>query len=257
MERPQCPGSALQCFSETACWSPHLPWMLVSLWSFWWSLNLNLEDMCYFFSFSLISYLCFCKGVGSSRVHSWNKKALQGCYLGWDDRSGTATQRWNGEMRSVRLFWPSHSPHEKSECFVVLFQIKEHFSNPLSPHPHLQARTVQMGICTIDAGLASASKKWRLKSLWLSCNLWPLLLPPVLTRTDLNDIDSWINFLHEIMSARACRPRPLPRWPTEVLNNYISFQKLIWLRAIILVPHHHSCFHIFNIDIGKWKWTIG
>lgn len=57
----------------------------------------------------------------------------------------------------------------------------------------------------------------------------PSSQPPVLTRTDLNDIDSRIHFLHEIMSARACcpPPTPLPLWPTEVLNNYISFQRLI------------------------------
>lgn len=87
----------------------------------------------------------------------------------------------------------------------------------------------------------------------------PSLQPPVLNQTDLNDIDSWINFLHEIMSARACNlpPYPPPLWPTEVLNNYISFLRFIWLRAIILVPYHHSCFHIFYIGIGKLKWTTG
>lgn len=60
----------------------------------------------------------------------------------------------------------------------------------------------------------------------------------VLTRKDLNDIDSRINFLHEIMSAGACSPSSpspsLPQpWASEVPNNYISFQRLIWLRAII------------------------
>lgn len=54
----------------------------------------------------------------------------------------------------------------------------------------------------------------------------------VLTRKDLNDIDSRINFLHEIMSAGACSPSfpspSLPQpWASEVPNNYISFQRLI------------------------------
>lgn len=143
------------------------------------------------FPFFLISYLCLCKGVGSTTVHSWNRKDLQGSYLGWDDRSGSG----HSEMRSARLIWPSLShrgKHEtnnrfikitcsiqclrrQNECFVALFHVKEHFHAPVcsfSPNPR---RGTVMHTCTIDAGMASATKTWGLKtkSLWLSCNLWP------------------------------------------------------------------------------------
>lgn len=60
------------------------------------------------FSFSLMSYLCVCKGVGSNRGHGWNGKDVEWCYLGWDDRSGTDHSEmkcWDEECE--RLIWPS------------------------------------------------------------------------------------------------------------------------------------------------------
>lgn len=80
----------------------------------------------------------------------------------------------------------------------------------------------------------------------------------MLTRKDLNDIDSWINFLHEIMSARACCPYPpSPSMTSEVLHNYISFQRLIWLRAIILVCSHTAVavfFFFFLFLVSIWVY---
>lgn len=84
---------------------------------------------------------------------------------------------------------------------------------------------------------------------------WGLQCSP--RQIDLNDIDSRINFLHEILSAGACYPPTPPPRPTQVLNNYIRFQRLIWLRAILFIPYGHSCFLMFNIGIGKWKWPLG
>lgn len=54
--------------------------------------------------------------------------------------------------------------------------------------------------------------RW-LRFWWLSVNLWsphcfPFFWDSMLARSDLNNIDSWIHFLHEIMSARACQPSP-------------------------------------------------
>ncbi len=66
----------------------------------------------------------------------------------------------------------------------------------------------------------------------------------------LNKFSAWNHVSSSML------PTPPTLWPTEVLNNYISFQRLIWLKAIILAPDHHSCFHTLNIDIDKWKWNI-
>jgi len=184
--------------------------------------------------------------------------------------------RWNGEIVGVWLIWSFlHHQEMMTSAFrepdrrktdILRFVVHTHVklkttfvSNtlflPVHP-PHVMQYT-----CTYTNTYAGWIQTWpwhQRSEDWRQCHYnWAAICeppppqPPVLTGTDLNDIDSRIHFLHEIMSAQACHPLsllplfPTPLWPTEVLNNYISFQRLIWLRTVLLVPFHHSCFQIF------------
>lgn len=74
-----------------------------------------------FSSFSLSRpYLCFCKGVGSNRVHGWSGKDLEGRYLGWHDRSGTghSQMKWWNEGCEIDLTIPEASFKIKSGIVV-------------------------------------------------------------------------------------------------------------------------------------------
>lgn len=100
--------------------------------------------------------------------------------------------------------------------------------------------------------MALTSERWRLKtiSLWLSCSLSAPLHAASSAHQhrskrywQLNKFSTWKHISWSMPPHHSLLSTPI--WPTEVLNNYIMFQTLIWLRAILLVSFHQSCFHTF------------
>lgn len=131
-----------------------------------------------------MSYLCFCKGTGSHIVHGWSGKDLDVFLCGMIGVALT-TQRFTAD-------WPSFSALTKSEKEFMLeltyFTVHIH-TNMQNRYKHvLSIKEVQIEGKVILIELQSVT---------------PSSQSPMLIRRDLSDIDSWINFLHEIMPAWA------------------------------------------------------